>query len=113
MKDFNDFLGLDEAEFMKATQATFKLGIEFVNWGRAGDRYVHPFGTFGRPLGEADLFSYWIRAHRAGTAASLYDYCFPIVARQSVGEGKSVSVRVELGGRRIIKQTHKEFANTA
>src|SRR3546814_7193500 len=70
MKDFNDFLGLDEAEFMKATQATFKLGIEFVNWGRAGDRYVHPFGTFGRPIGEADFFSYWIRAHRAGTAAS-------------------------------------------
>ena len=80
MKDFNDFLGLDEAEFMQATQATFKLGIEFVNWGRAGVRYVHPFGTFGRPIGEADFFSYWIRAHRAGTAASLSDYCFPIVA---------------------------------
>ena len=79
MKDFNDFLGLDEAEFMQATQATFKLGIEFINWGRAGDRYVHPFGTFGRPIGEADFFSYWIRAHRAGTAASLSDYCFPIV----------------------------------
>ena len=80
MKDFNDFLGLDEAEFMKATQATFKLGIEFVNWGRAGVRYVHPFGTFGRPIGEADFFSYWIRAQRAGTAAPLSDYCFPIVA---------------------------------
>ena len=80
MKDFNDFLGLDEVEFMKATQATFKLGIEFVNWGREGDRYVHPFGTFGRPIGEADFFSYWIRAHLAGTAAPLFDYCFPIVA---------------------------------
>src|SRR3546814_10853067 len=76
MKDFNDFLGLDEAEFMKATQATFKLGIEFINWGRQGDRYVHPFGTFGRPIGEADFFSYWIRAHRAGTAVPLGDYCF-------------------------------------
>ncbi|MBJ7498886.1 MAG: tryptophan 7-halogenase [Sphingopyxis sp.] len=84
MKDFNDFLGLDEAEFMKATQASFKLGIEFVNWGREGDRYIHPFGTFGRPIGEADFFSYWIRAHRAGTAAPLFDYCFPIVtARQN------------------------------
>ncbi|HWT44259.1 MAG TPA: tryptophan halogenase family protein [Sphingopyxis sp.] len=79
MKDFNDFLGLDEVEFMKATQASFKLGIEFVNWGSEGNRYVHPFGTFGRPVGEADFFSYWIRAHRAGTAASLFDYCFPIV----------------------------------
>ena len=80
MKDFNDFLGLDEVEFMQATQATFKLGIEFVNWGREGVRYVHPFGTFGRPIGEADFFSYWIRAHVAGTAAPLSDYCFPIVA---------------------------------
>ena len=80
MKDFNDFLGLDEVEFMKATQASFKLGIEFVNWGRQGDRYVHPFGTFGRPIGEADFFSYWVRGRNAGVAAPLSDYCFPIVA---------------------------------
>jgi tryptophan halogenase len=80
MKDFNDFLGLDEVEFMAAAQASFKLGIEFVNWGRQGDRYVHPFGTFGRPIGEADFFSYWVRAHNAGQAAPLFDYCFPIVA---------------------------------
>ncbi|MFL9839968.1 tryptophan halogenase family protein [Sphingomonas sp. ST-64] len=79
MKDFNDFLGLDEREFMAATQASFKLGIEFVNWGRQGDRYIHPFGTFGRPIGEADFFSYWARANAAGTAPSLFDTCFPIV----------------------------------
>ncbi len=82
MKDFNDFLGLDEVAFMQATQASFKLGIEFVNWGREGDRYIHPFGTFGRPIGEADFFSYWVRARRAGKAAVLFDYCFPIVAAQ-------------------------------
>ena len=79
MKDFNDFIGLDEVEFMKATQASFKLGIEFVNWGHEGQRYIHPFGTYGRPVGEADFFSYWIRARRAGFAAPLGDYCFPIV----------------------------------
>lgn len=80
MKDFNDFLGLDEVAFMQATQASFKLGIEFVDWGRSGTRYIHPFGTFGRPIGEADFFSYWVRAHRTGRAAALADYCFPIVA---------------------------------
>ncbi|WP_374408577.1 tryptophan halogenase family protein [Pelagerythrobacter sp.] len=80
MKDFNDFLGLDEVAFMQATQASFKLGIEFVDWGSRGERYIHPFGTFGRPIGEADFFSYWVRAHHDGTAAPLPDYCFPIAA---------------------------------
>lgn len=97
MKDFNDFLGLDEVEFMQATQASFKLGIEFVNWGRAGERYIHPFGTFGRPIGEADFFSYWTRARLAGFAAPLSDYCFPIVAAQTnrfmLPTGKSDDVR--------------------
>ncbi len=79
MKDFNDYLGLNEVAFMAATQASFKLGIEFVNWGRQGDRYIHPFGTFGRPIGEADFFSYWARANAAGRAAPLPDYCIAIV----------------------------------
>ena len=79
MKDFNDYLGLDEVAFMAATQASFKLGIEFVDWGRKGDRYIHPFGTFGRPIGEADFFSYWARANAAGLAAPLPDYCIAIV----------------------------------
>ncbi len=80
MKDFNDFLGLDERAFMAATQASFKLGIEFVNWGHEGNRYMHPFGTFGRPIGEADFMSYWTRARNLGNASPLWDYCFPIVA---------------------------------
>ncbi|NML07855.1 tryptophan halogenase family protein [Sphingomonas sp. G-3-2-10] len=80
MKDFNDYLGIDEPEFMAATQASFKLGIEFVDWGSIGSRYIHPFGAFGRPIGEAEFFHYWLRARE--TAGPLSGYCLPIVAAQ-------------------------------
>ncbi len=46
-KSFHDLMGIKEDQFMAAAQATFKLGIEFRNWGRIGDRYIHPFGTIG------------------------------------------------------------------
>src|ERR1700712_3666104 len=44
IRAFNEKLGIDEAAFMAATRATFKLGIEFTNWGAIGDSYIQPFG---------------------------------------------------------------------
>jgi tryptophan halogenase len=63
---FNERLGIDEAEFMALTRATFKLGIDFENWGRIGDRYVHPFGTFGRGTSDVGFHHYWLRMRHEG-----------------------------------------------
>src|SRR5947209_4536790 len=68
IRGFNERLGIDEADFMSATKATFKLGIDFENWGRVGDRYIHPFGTFGRGQGEVDFHQYWLRLRHEGVA---------------------------------------------
>ncbi len=80
VKDFNDRLGLNEAEFMRRTNATFKLGIEFVDWGKTGNRYIHPFGAFGQPHGGLDFIHHWTRANALGDAAPLESYSYAISA---------------------------------
>jgi tryptophan halogenase len=77
---FNAALGFDEAEFMRRTKATFKLGIEFRNWGRIGDSYIHPFGAFGTDLGGVPFHQHWLRMRAAGATAPLEDYSLPIQA---------------------------------
>ena len=61
LRAFVAMLGLDEAEFMKATHATFKLGIDFRDFGRIGTRYLHPFGSFGTEFGGVHFHHYWRR----------------------------------------------------
>ncbi len=77
---FNKRIGIDERESMAKTQATFKLGIEFVNWGRIGDSYIHPFGAYGSRLGGVPFHHYWLRRRAAGDNTSIDDYSLPIVA---------------------------------
>ena len=81
IRDFNRWVGIDEAEMMARTNATIKLGIEFCDWGKPGDRYIHPFGAYGEAIGPADFYHYWLRARgNGGDPGSFGDYCFPIVA---------------------------------
>ena len=74
IKKFNELLALDEAEFMQRTQATFKLGIEFVDWTRKGHRYIHGFGVIGQDWEWLRCHHYWLRANQKGRARDFADY---------------------------------------
>jgi tryptophan 7-halogenase len=80
MKEFNDFVGIIESEMMQKTNATFKLGIEFVDWGESGSSYIHPFGAFGRRLGGVEFLHQWIRATHQASAENIESYSYAIQA---------------------------------
>jgi tryptophan 7-halogenase len=71
---FNRMLELDEDDFVRQTQASFKLGIEFVNWARLGDRYIHGFGVIGQDNWTVDFHQYWLKQYLAGKAKGLAHY---------------------------------------
>ena len=79
---FNNTLGIDEAEFMRATKATFKMGIEFCDWGRLGDRYIHPFGDFGKPINDIPFYHFWNRHRLSGDTTRLDAYSYPVIASE-------------------------------
>lgn len=75
IRTFNETLGIAENDFVKATQGSFKLGIQFVNWGKQDHAYFHPFGTYGRNFDFVPLHQYWIAAQQRGEAPPLDDLC--------------------------------------
>ena len=76
----NAALGIDEDAFMRATRATYKLGIEFVGWGSPDSRYIHAFGETGRPIGQTPFQHFWLRGLRLGETAPLDAYCLNAAA---------------------------------
>lgn len=71
---FNAQLGIAEPDFVRATQATFKLGIEFVGWGTPDTRYFHPFGTHGADFDRVPLHQWWLRERLTRGAAPIDDW---------------------------------------
>jgi tryptophan halogenase len=80
---FNRLLGLDEDAFVRDTNATFKLGIEFVNWGKLGQRYIHPFGPYGINMEGLHFHHFWLRHSRQADAAPIDDYNLQILAARA------------------------------
>lgn len=78
--NFNRMLGINEQAFLAATKGTFKLGIEFRDWSKIGERYFHPFGGHGVDMNGIDFHQYWLHSKLGGNQASLEDYSLCAVA---------------------------------
>lgn len=80
MKTFNSLLNLDELDFIKNTQASFKLGIRFFDWYEKGHDYYHGFGRIGRDLEHLRLHQYWLKMYKEGKVGDLRPYSINTVA---------------------------------
>ena len=83
INQFNERVGIDFIDFMKETQATIKLGIEFVNWKKVGESYIHPFGAFGPTVGRPDFSEAWFHLNAQGKVGNFEDYSIAAVAARA------------------------------
>jgi tryptophan halogenase len=83
VRTFNQLLGIDEREFMRATQASFKLGISFEHWAEVGDRYIHSFGQVGKGTWMGGFHHFWLQARALGFGGDLGDYCYELKAAEA------------------------------
>ena len=82
IRTFHRLLGIDERAFMRATQATFKLGIQFENWRTTNDAYIHSFGVTGKECWAGEFHHFWLKAQQLGIGESFGDYCYELKAAQ-------------------------------
>jgi len=71
---FHALLGVDEREFLHATGGTFKLGIQFRDWCRVGESFLHPFGPYGVNVKHELFQAYWLRRRQEGHASPLEEW---------------------------------------
>ena len=71
LKLFNNLLEIDEIEFIRQTQSTFKLGIQFNDWGQLGDSHIHGFGSIGHDVSLLPFHQFWIKAWQQGEAPDI------------------------------------------
>ena len=80
IRSFLQMLRIDENDFIRRTQGTFKLGIEFVNWTRPGHRYMHPFGSFGADIEGIPFHQFFLRAQVQGQAPGMEAFSLTAMA---------------------------------
>lgn len=73
LRDLHQLIGLDEDDFVRATRATFKLGIRFVDWQCEGRSYFHPFGPYGVEFDMVPFHQHWLYQHAADPSLDLDD----------------------------------------
>ena len=92
---FNQMLGLDDSDFVRRTNGSFKLGIEFVDWGKPGDRYIHPFGRYGIDMAGVSFHAFYLKGRMLGETHDLERYSLEASAARanrfmrSIDAGKS------------------------
>jgi tryptophan halogenase len=79
---FNQLIGIDENEFMRQTQATFKMGIKFVDWHKLGENYHHAFGLSGKDIGGVKFYHYWLKMKALGKASKYEAYTLNALASE-------------------------------
>ena len=89
-------LGIDQREFLRRTNASFKLGIEFVDWLRKGESFIHSFGAVGRGVGLIQFRQLWLRGKALGVAADYGDYSYNVEAarqgRFALSDGQGAAI---------------------
>jgi tryptophan halogenase len=103
IKKYNELVQLDEVEFMQRSQATFKLGIQFVDWLRPGHSYVHGFGVIGQDWEWLRCHHYWLRANQRGRARDFVDFSINTAAALA---NKFMHPRLEMGDSPISQIVH-------
>jgi len=71
---FNNSIGLDELDFIRATRASFKLGIQFENWNKIGEQFFHPFSDYGVNFNGVEFQHYFYRLRKADPTQNLHNY---------------------------------------
>ncbi len=80
---FNRLLGIKEADFMRAVEGTYKLGIQFENWGGLDESYIHAFGVTGKDCWACGFQHFWLRGKQLGISEDFGDYCLERAAAEA------------------------------